>query len=476
MRRMGVWVGCLACAALLVGCGDGDETAVGGAGGQGANAGGTGGSGATGGVAGQGGAGGSAGQGGGPIVECEGNCHYVRADATGAGTGADWDDAWTALPEPLERGQIYYVADGDYAARDFAAAEQNDTPIYVFKATVAHHGTDDGWQDSYGDDTATLGPLRFSTSHWYVDGLAGAGKSGYGFTIRSSGCTGQVKLIRLEEGIADVTVRHLDLGLCGDVNEGQDIVYGAGTVSDIVVGHSYLHDVARCPFLMRGWQDVVIEHNVIDSAGNSYGIHMEGISDVGSQNVTVRHNQWENIAGTGIIILGDVTGYAIYGNVFLVTDPSFTIGGNGAIGTWTGNFANDTLVYNNTFVGIVGLNAGVYIDSGTGNEAYNNLWYGCSANQIGLGGVTHDYNWFGDNWRVDQDPPIDLDDDLVASEPHGELGTSDPFVDRTGGNVQLAGPTEAGLDRAAPYDTDPLGRPRGADGTWDRGAFEYVVR
>ncbi|MBW2458622.1 MAG: right-handed parallel beta-helix repeat-containing protein [Deltaproteobacteria bacterium] len=443
--------------ALVLGCSSTDD------GGGGGTGGGTGGSG-----------GGTGGTGGGPAVECDGNCHYVRADADEGGDGATWASALTELPDPLERGQIYYLADGDYPGRDFAAPEQGDSPIYLFKATESHHGTDEGWQPAYGDETAQLGPITFSTSHWSLDGLMGSGKGGYGFTIRSGDCAGQVKLIRLEEGVSDITVRHVDLGLCGDVNEGQDIIYGAAGASDITVARSYLHDVARCPFLMRGWQDVVIEHNVIENAGNSHGIHMEGISDIDSQNVTVRHNLWENIAGTGIIILGDVSGYAIYGNVFLVTDPSFTIGGNGAIGTWTGNFANDTVIYNNSFVGIVGLNAGIFMDSGTGNEAYNNLWYDCAANQIGLGNVDHDYNWFAENWRVDHEPHIDLDEDLAASEPNGQLGGGDPFVDRDGGNWHLAAPTEPGRELGAPYDTDPSGEPRGQDGTWDRGAFEQV--
>jgi len=38
--------------------------------------------------------------------------HYVRAGATGAGDGSDWENAYTQLPPNLVRGDTYYIADG----------------------------------------------------------------------------------------------------------------------------------------------------------------------------------------------------------------------------------------------------------------------------------------------------------------------------------------------------------------------------
>ncbi len=40
---------------------------------------------------------------------------YVRAGAGGTGTGADWTNAYTSLPNPLTRGDTYYIADGSYS-------------------------------------------------------------------------------------------------------------------------------------------------------------------------------------------------------------------------------------------------------------------------------------------------------------------------------------------------------------------------
>jgi hypothetical protein len=46
-------------------------------------------------------------------------------------------------------------------------------------------------------------------------------------------------------------------------------------------------------------------------------------------------------------------------------------------------------------------------------------------------------------------------------------------VNLAGGDFRLAAATAAGSPLAAPFNFDPTGKTRGADGTWDRGAFEF---
>jgi hypothetical protein len=65
--------------------------------------------------------------------------------------------------------------------------------------------------------------------------------------------------------------------------------------------------------------------------------------------------------------------------------------------------------------------------------------------------------------------------DVALSEEHFELITSSIFEDYGGGNFRLKAPTEAGANLGAPYDQDMFGVRRGADGTWDRGAFEFGI-
>ena len=82
---------------------------------------------------------------------------YVRAGATGANNGSDWNNAYSNLPGSLTRGRTYYIAGGSYAAHTFADAESGTNQIVIKKATVADHGTSTGWQDSYASAQAVLG-------------------------------------------------------------------------------------------------------------------------------------------------------------------------------------------------------------------------------------------------------------------------------------------------------------------------------
>ena len=108
--------------------------------------------------------------------------------------------------------------------------------------------------------------------------------------------------------------------------------------------------------------------------------------------------------------------------------------------------------------------ASIFFDGGSGNEVFDNLFYGRSGIDIS-GALEHDYNWCASS--------SDGRCASVAGEAHGQIGSTaggDPFVDAAGGDFHLVAPTEPGRDTYDPLDAD--GRTRGADGTLDRGAFE----
>jgi hypothetical protein len=121
-----------------------------------------------------------------PSAEAANN--YVRAGATGAGTGADWANAYSSLPDTLTRGDTYYIADGTYNGYWFDDPASGTTVITIKKATVMDHGTATGWSDAFGDGVATFtGSLTFSTPYFTVDGQVGGGpagwKTGHGFRV-----------------------------------------------------------------------------------------------------------------------------------------------------------------------------------------------------------------------------------------------------------------------------------------------------
>ncbi len=107
-----------------------------------------------------------------------GNC-YVRAGATGAGSGADWTNAYTALPSSLTRGVTYYIAGGNYTSgHNFSDADSGSTPITIQAATIASHGTSTGWNNSYQAQAVFTCCWTFGTDYYIINGVYRSTASG----------------------------------------------------------------------------------------------------------------------------------------------------------------------------------------------------------------------------------------------------------------------------------------------------------
>lgn len=80
--------------------------------------------------------------------------YYINPSASGNGDGSNWTNAFTAIPDNLERGAIYYVADGNYGSVTFDDDAHGEKYIYLKKATLSDHGTNTGWSSEFGDGYA----------------------------------------------------------------------------------------------------------------------------------------------------------------------------------------------------------------------------------------------------------------------------------------------------------------------------------
>ncbi len=389
--------------------------------------------------------------------------HYVRSGAGGTGSGKDWTNAYTKLPATLVRGDTYYVADGNYSSYNFDDGLSGTTYITVKKATAADHGTDTGWDNSYGDGTAHFGPLTFTAGYVVFDGQKGTGKSSdYGFKVAYSGTANGIVLVRLKQYVSHVKIHHTEMQHAGAYGDNwHDIIHvKEGGNSHLHISHSYLHDVGRMVFWIGDLSDSIFENLYIARNDSTSAEHAEGLGAKGCDRIIFRNSVWEDIEGTGIMVLGWCEDWEIYGNTFFHT-PGFSGAiGNGTIATWQEIYNKNVKVHNNTFVGIKGTIAGLNFPgtSSTGNEAYNNLWHGCQ--RVGTAGFTHDYNYFSDNvW--------------ATSEPNGQYASGSPFVDVSRYDFRLQEATKAGKTLADMYGTDMTGNTRGGDGVWDRGAMEF---
>ncbi len=477
----------------ILGCGS-DDGANGSGGSAGSDAG-------LGGGGGSGGAGGSGGGAGGsdagptePPILCTDQCVYVRPDATGANSGVDWNDALTSIPAALTRGKVYLLADGSYGDHSFSDPASGTDVIHIRKATVASHGTDVGWQPDYGDGVALFSGVSFDGSYYVLDGAQGGGKgawnSGHGIEIERSGsaCGDNGSLIGFAAGASNITVKHVHAH-ANNNDYPMNGVKGTYGASSLTFSYDSIHTTFGPTFHIADWSDVVIEYSYLADVRSTGSVdafcpdwHAEGISSIGqNDNLTIRYNLWDEIGGTAVIAgvnQGASKGWQIYGNTF--SRSVTTLIYYDEPGTSNHQSMDDLQFINNAIVHMPGSSVGVIsIPIGSNNVVSNNIWYDNIANTFSFAGVTHDYNYFAENRRVEGCSPVcDKNDEGAQGESNAQIASGSPYVagdgDPVSADFSLSAATDPGTTLPAPFEVDPDGKKRGADGVWDRGVFELA--
>lgn len=196
-----------------------------------------------------------------------------------------------------------------------------------------------------------------------------------------------------------------------------------------------------------------------------------------------RYNYMHDFSSFGFALIASLIGQAkphdwkIYGNVWQNTARP----GSGQALVFDNACADAPCqlpasfeVYNNTFVNVgIGVRAESRWptqfpnSSVAGGQFKNNIIY--NAPYSG-GFLTHDYNW------VNQPTLYGY-----GTEPNGVFNGTDPFINLAAGDfhinttVSSTMPRNKGLTLASEFNTDRDGHTRGADGTWDIGAYEAIT-
>jgi len=412
--------------------------------------------------------------------------YYVRDGGTSS-TCSDWSNACDALPATLQRGSTYYVADGSYPGYIFDDANSGTQTITVKKATVADHGTNTGWNSSYGDGQAIFGgDFVFVTDYYTIDGQtrnesSWSAKSSYGISI--PGVT--VNSASFGQTGDNVTLRYLDIGpddgTSNKAGYGGAVIYFGG-FTDIaenwVVEKNYIHN-GRAMVQHAGVHNMLYQYNWFAKNWEKTAIR----GQIRASSVVIRFNVFKDTCqGNSLDVTATsctaITGWygnsgsnnedysnsKVYGN--LMWDSIGTVAyTNGVIwmgddrSTQGGGLQNcsNCAVYNNTFVGLgkqyrtgdFGNCTVGFSGIKTNTEARNNLWYdvsplcttGCSAAACSNNTITSNGGF---------------------------------FLNAAGGDFHLTskGAAGAGYALSAPYNLDLDGKARGAGG-WDVGAYEY---
>lgn len=393
---------------------------------------------------------------------------YCGPSNTGAGTGADFNNL-LALPNTtgFVRGNTYIVVDGSYGGKTLSTAASGSTRITIKKASAADSAVA-GYSSALHDGEATFGSIIVTTPYWTMDGvtrtesnITGATPAGYGFRATSISSNSSQS-----ESANNSEFSYIDIGAAWNASPSSGTINGYGSVIYMVYNQTNV-TFTRCA-IHNGKGALVYAHGsnglVFDHCDFSHGWGKEAIAgpNVGISNMVVRYcrffesSQTDPNDGTSGITAeigafggSDPTGNLIYGNVFLNTKSG---GRNSCIffggGGWSDS-AQNCKVFNNTFVDVdeSSVYSMILLSGGSGNEARNNLFYSCGSTGVSANSTSNN---------------------VVASV--------DPFVDYAGRDFRLTSSNQArnaGTALGSTYNTDPLGVTRGADGTWDVGAYEY---
>lgn len=395
---------------------------------------------------------------------------YVRPSGGGGG-GTTWTNAWNNLGginwASIAAGDSIWVAGGNYT-QDLSPAATG-TPgsrVYVRRArSDASECTGAaGWSAGYDLTVRMVAcTINFGSSSQYVtvSGRTTSDGGSYGWFIDFTGRTSGTG-ISGDGNPQYCTAEYMDLQGPGyitvsDDTRGVDFTPAEGSTA---IGNCISH--AKIWDWESGIYNTVLDGSIFEwiemyniGCVNAATFHPNGIFiSYGANSGTVRYCWFHqgpesrtNGVGEGIFFeqSGAASGWKIYGNVFSHLEDMRSI--------QITSMQTNLKIYNNSF-----FNAYPAIqirdDQGGGvagsSETRNNIFLNSAHDTCG----TESHN-------------------LSQASP-------DPFVDSANDDFHIksnsgAGyPRDAGTALAAEYATDPDGVTRGADGTWDIGAYEYA--
>jgi hypothetical protein len=437
--------------------------------------------------------------------------YYVRSGATGSNNGSDWNNAYMALPSSLKRGATYYVAAGTYAAPTFSDAENGTQLITITSATVTNHGTSTGWTNSYAGQALFMGETYFTTGYYLIDGQARGSDWRSGYTLRFWNST-DLSGAAIHLQASNITMRYVEIQGTTNMRDpnpngtslGDNGVYtdAVSGLSNFYIGYSYIHETGNTQFQMNlGVGDgFTCEYNYVYLDHTAWNAnHDEAFSLTWSDSI-IRYNFFHDINGTGVItdaaaVNISLSNWAIYGNVFF-WDLAYagSVEGymsDGIIAMLGENMTGYMYVYNNTVANMQSMSnhSGIYFPQthlfgcrpgGTVTmNVYNNLIFNCGSQGAPAGPNNPPPAFTGTlNW--DYQSYYSLGGSANDTSAHAVVSSSNPFVNAlpatssSSFDFHLTAATAAGITLSSPYNTDMNGNTRGADGTWDRGAYEFV--
>jgi hypothetical protein len=268
----------------------------------------------------------------------------------------------------------------------------------------------------------------------------------------------------------------------------------AGPVEgDFTFQYLSIHDSFGPYQFYGGTPMTIIDHSYMARAHGNSTEHTEMFTYEGSSGTyyasfAISNNIWRDGENTGNVVVlygGLVNGFYMYGNTVDISPGNpYNVDGYGNSALFdcinSGVVCENVFIYNNTLANIVVDSSAItcVLDSATATNwtIENNIVFNStSPSPVGCGGsvggtYVHDYNTYINNASASDG----------GAHSYIYTGAANPFVATF--NYKLSSETvDAHLNdgttisnaNGQTYNTDPLGLIRGADGTWERGAYEF---
>lgn len=383
---------------------------------------------------------------------------YFRASAPDGGTGADWAHAyngWSTVPIP--RGDMAYMAGGNYAGKVLNTPLSGSTYIFIRKATVSDHGTSVGWLDSYEGQVHT-GQLDLRVSYIDIDGVTGNAYNSRGILVGGNTFILDDGQVRIYNGFFSdhLRLRSVEIS-CGSpgVNSQSKAFYSSATAyTDHYFTNCFIHDSGQTWITESTGNGLFVDNCYFTRVGTAGGVfHSAGIVFSGNSNVTIRNSMLGNVLNSGTTYIEPQqvggNGLLCYGNVFFGSDPAESaVKGIYAV-TASDTFQN-AYFFNNTIYGLHGQFPGINGGNvaGSSSFAYNNVWQNCL---------------FPPNFAFCDQATNILNTPFAVN-----------FIDPVNGDFRLAAQTPTlGMTLPSPYNLDPIKVTR-VPGSWSLGAYQYT--
>jgi len=434
-------------------------------------------------------------------VNCSNNCNsaipentfYVRSGASGNGSGTDWNNAFAQLPGSLQRGATYLVADGNYPGRTFSDPASGTSLIQIRKATVTDHGTNIGWDNTYGDGQAEFGPLNFQAEYYTFDGVAP-----YGFKVVGGY---QGVLMNIPNIARHIHIKYVDAdGNFGITNGYQTTGACTGIEiagSDITIEASDIHNIADDGIVVVGNQIRILSSKIHKlhacgtdgGCGPCYNGHSDGFELQNTTDVEISGNMVYDIKSTSALITGQYAAGTYTRNLTLINNIFYTPDTGITVYLY---YVQGARVYNNIIWGRTqgtrygGLAIGPEM---TNLDMKNNIILNINYNHLGASfdPAEHDidYNLFA---MVDPGEYTPNTHDLVGNPQFAMIPLSSDSNQHIRDNLTAVNFTllpispalDAGISLPGLVDIDLLGNTRPQDGNgdgivaWDMGALEVT--